>query len=83
MDTCSTSVESADGRAFFSMTPNAQLKMPRLGNYCLTILATSARAIVQDCAEAEDNTDARDKFFMHVAFDSSVDAVGGALHHLC
>lgn len=37
------------------------------------VLATSARAIVQDCVEAEDNTDARDKFFMVAvpAFDPS------------
>lgn len=27
------------------------------------VLASSARAVVQDCAEAEDNSDARDKFF--------------------
>lgn len=37
------------------------------------VLATSARAVVQDCVEAEDNTDARDKFFMVAvpAFDPS------------
>merc|ERR1712137_868576 len=28
------------------------------------VLATSARMIVQDCVEAEENSDARDKFFM-------------------
>lgn len=28
------------------------------------VLGASARAVVQDCVEAEDNTDARDKFFM-------------------
>ena len=28
------------------------------------VLATSARTIVQDCVEAEENVDARDKFFM-------------------
>jgi hypothetical protein len=30
------------------------------------VLATSARMIVQDCVEAEENTDARDKFFMYL-----------------
>merc|ERR1719408_836499 len=56
--------------------------MPRLGNYCVTLAgegaarATSAQAIVQDCVEAEDNTDARDKFFMVAvpAFDPSAAA---------
>lgn len=28
------------------------------------VLAKSARVIVRDCMEAEDNVDARDKFFM-------------------
>jgi len=78
-DACSASTESGDGRTVFSITSNAQLKMPRLGNYCVTLAgegaarATSTRAIVQDCVEAEDNTDARDKFFMVAvpAFDPS------------
>jgi len=30
----------------------------------IRVSASSARAVVQDCTEAEDNTDARDKFFM-------------------
>ena len=67
MDACSDSVESGDGRSVFAITANGQLKMPRLGNYCVTLLgdgAGASRAIVQDCIEAEDNADARDKFFM-------------------
>ena len=28
---------SADGRGVFAMTPNGQLKMPQLGNYCVTV----------------------------------------------
>ena len=37
MQECSSSVESSDGRSMFSTTPSGQLKMPRLGNYCVTI----------------------------------------------
>lgn len=37
MQECSSSVESSDGRSVFSTTASGQLKMPRLGNYCLTI----------------------------------------------
>ena len=33
----------------------------------IRVSASSARAVVQDCTEAEDNTDARDKFFMYAA----------------
>merc|ERR1712039_882273 len=56
------------------------------------ILATSTHTIVQDCVEAEDNTDARDKFFMVAipAFDPSAAAaakehaalLGAAQEHL-
>merc|ERR1712031_90109 len=40
-------------------------------------MATSARMVVQDCNEAEDNVDARDKFFMVAVpeFDPSVPLV--------
>jgi hypothetical protein len=41
-EACSTSVESGDGRTVFSMTPNGQLKMPRLGNYCTTVSGEGA-----------------------------------------
>jgi hypothetical protein len=39
----------------------------------IRVLASSVRAVAQDCVEAEDNTDARDKFFMVAvpAFDPS------------
>ena len=36
-EACSVSVESGDGRTVFSMAPSGQLKMPRLGNYCVTV----------------------------------------------
>ena len=37
MGPCSAAAESGDGRAVFAMMPSGQLKMPRLGNYCLTV----------------------------------------------
>merc|ERR1719158_2760589 len=65
MEPCSVSAESADGRASFALSPSGQLKMPQVGNYCVTFAGVGAGgAVVQDCAEAEDNTDTRDKFFM-------------------
>jgi len=66
MEECSSNAESTDGRTVFAVTAGGQLKMPRLGNFCMTMLGDAglARAVVQDCAEAEDNTDSRDKFFM-------------------
>jgi len=38
LETCSASPESGDGRTVFAMTPKGQLKMPRVGNYCLTMV---------------------------------------------
>ena len=42
MDVCSTSAESGDGRTVFAMMANGQLKMPRVGNYCLTMAGDGA-----------------------------------------
>ena len=42
MEACSGSAESGDGRTVFAMTPNGQLKMPRVGNYCLTMAGDGA-----------------------------------------
>ena len=41
MDVCSSSAASGDGRTIFAPSPNGQLKMPRLGNYCLTMIGDS------------------------------------------
>lgn len=42
------------------------MRLLRYAIKAIRVLASSAKAIVQDCVEAEDNTDARDKFFMSV-----------------
>ena len=42
MQECSSSVEASDGRSVFAATPSGQMKMPRLGNYCLTISGDGA-----------------------------------------
>lgn len=34
--------ETGDGRGIFAMTPGGQLKMPRVGNYCLTVAGDGA-----------------------------------------
>ena len=38
----------------------------RYGVKHMRVLGTTSRVVVQDCIEAEDNIDARDKFFMCV-----------------
>lgn len=40
------------------------LSLTRYGIKSVQVLAASASMIVQDCVEAEENVDARDKFFM-------------------
>ena len=51
-EACSTSSESGDGRAIFAISPNGQLKMPRLGNYCLTVAGEGAASA--DIAQGAD-----------------------------
>ena len=41
-EACGSLSESGDGRSVFSLTPSGQLKMPRLGNYCVTLAGESA-----------------------------------------
>ena len=52
MDACSTSAASGDGRTSFALSPNGQLKMPRMGNYCLTLVGHSPSSA--DIAQAAD-----------------------------
>ncbi len=51
-EACSTSSESGDGRTIFAISPNGQLKMPRLGNYCLTVAGEGAASA--DIAQGAD-----------------------------
>lgn len=53
-EACSASAESGDGRTVFSSTPGGQLKMPRLGNYCVTMAGEGAAS--SDIAQASDIT---------------------------
>ena len=45
MQECSTSVEASDGRSVFAATASGQIKMPRLGNYCLTMSGDGAAKV--------------------------------------
>ena len=42
MEPCSVSTESGDGRTFFALTPSGQLKMPHVGNYCVSFAGEGA-----------------------------------------
>jgi len=53
---CSSAAEDQDGRSAWQLTANAQLKMPQMGNYCLSLEA--GRASARDCSESFD------KFFL-------------------
>lgn len=54
MEACGASAESGDGRTVFSLTPGGQLKMPRLGNYCVTMAGEGAAS--SDIAQGADLT---------------------------
>ena len=42
MQACSATPEGSDGRTVFAAQANGQLKMPKMGNYCLTALGEAA-----------------------------------------
>ena len=42
MQACSAAPEGSDGRTVFAAQANGQLKMPKMGNYCLTMLGDAA-----------------------------------------
>ena len=54
MEAYGGSAESGDGRTVFSLTPGGQLKMPRLGNYCVTMAGEGAAS--SDIAQGADLT---------------------------
>jgi len=54
LEPCSASAESGDGRTIFAMTANSQLKMPRMGNYCVTVAGDGASDA--DAAQGADLT---------------------------
>ena len=47
-----TQAEGGDGRSEFALTSSGQLKMPRLGNYCVTFLGDAALANAAPTADA-------------------------------
>ena len=42
MQACGVTPEGSDGRTVFAAQANGQLKMPKMGNYCLTMLGEAA-----------------------------------------
>ena len=42
MEKCDVSAEAGDGRNVFQMTSNGQIQMPRLGNFCLSLVGDGA-----------------------------------------
>lgn len=47
-----TPAEGGDGRSEFALTSSGQLKMPRLGNYCVTFLGDAVLANAAPTADA-------------------------------
>ena len=52
MQACSATPEGSDGRTVFAAQANGQLKMPKMGNYCLTALGeATAKADIASGAD--------------------------------
>lgn len=59
---CKVAAKAQDGRSSWKLTSNAQLKMPRMGNYCLTLEDGTATA--GDCGESAQAGNSGDKFLL-------------------
>ena len=74
MQACSATPEGSDGRTVFAAQANGQLKMPKMGNYCLTMLGDAATKA--DIASAADVSVAQQHLVLFIRFDSMLGACG-------
>ena len=74
MQACSATPEGSDGRTIFAAQANGQLKMPKVGNYCLTMLGDAATKV--DIASAADVSVAQQHLVLFIKFDSVLGACG-------
>ena len=74
MQACSATPEGSDGRTVFATQANGQLKMPKMGNYCLTMLGDAATKV--DIASAADVSVAQQHLVLFIRFDSVFGACG-------
>jgi len=60
MQECGASASSGDGRTSFVVAPNGQLKLPRMGNYCVTFLGGGGfdTNVAQDADTSATSSDA-------------------------
>ena len=72
---CAVASRAQDGRASWELTSNAQLKLGRMGNYCLNVVAGTAFAA--DCGEAAGG-ESSDKFLLAVVAEADLSAAGVA-----
>merc|ERR1712232_660133 len=78
LETCATAVDADDGRSSWALTSASQLKLDKLGNYCLDVSAKepSVYACVEDSVSGADRFTpiAVPEFDMHVGAASKASA---------
>ena len=75
LEDCAVASRAQDGRASWQLTSGAQLKLGRMGNYCLNVVAGDALAA--DCGEAAGG-ESSDKFLLAVVAEVDPSAAGAA-----
>ena len=68
MQACSATPEGSDGRTVFAAQANGQLKMPKMGNYCLTLLGEAAAKA--DIASGADVSSAQYNYVLFIGFQT-------------
>ena len=59
---CDLTAKALDGRSLWEVTPDSQLRMPRMANYCLNV--HGGHATVADCGVAAQDIASGDKFIL-------------------
>ena len=62
LEDCKVAAKAQDGRSAWELTPNAQLRMTRMGSYCLTL--DEGKATAKDFSDAAQSRDSVDKYIL-------------------
>ena len=73
---CAVATKTQDGRSSWELAADGQLKMPRMGNYCLVL--SESGVTVADCAESSEAGDSADKFVLAAVPELDLSAAASA-----
>jgi len=73
---CQAAAQAYDGRSAWELTQRSQLRMPLMGNLCMTAIA--GNIIAADCDDAAKSSNSSDTYILTAVPDSDLDAASTA-----